>query len=54
LITDVLSPQAADLPNRTVIAEPGDALIIPPYYVHRVETLEASINFNTWFENTGQ
>merc|ERR1712196_223515 len=28
--------------------EPGDLLYIPPFWWHRVETLQASIGINTW------
>eukprot|EP01048_Picozoa_sp_COSAG05_P027380 COSAG05_NODE_7963_length_751_cov_1.340491_2_plen_82_part_01 len=39
-------PTARGLHNRTVIVRAGDALIIPPLHIHRVETLSASINYN--------
>ncbi|XP_053672071.1 HSPB1-associated protein 1 [Anopheles nili] len=31
-----------------IILEPGMALIVPPRWWHYVETLEPSLNFNTW------
>ena len=45
-------PTARGMTNLTVVVEPGDVLIVPPFYVHRVETLDASINFNIWWEAT--
>ncbi|XP_058811984.1 HSPB1-associated protein 1 [Topomyia yanbarensis] len=33
-----------------VILEPGMVLVVPPKWWHYVETLECSVNFNTWIQ----
>jgi hypothetical protein len=44
-----LCASAVGIPNRTVTVKAGDVLLIPPYYVHKVETLTPSVNYNVWY-----
>ena len=39
------------LHNRTVIVGPGDVLIVPPYHVHRVETLNGSVGYSISYKD---
>jgi len=45
-------PAFARAHNRSVELGPGDVLLLPPYYVHRIDTLEAAVSMSYLYTGT--